>query len=194
MKLKATSLLVWVLLLSCVRHGDDWWQHQDRSIKMPAFDASTKVDLVVDGATLQALRLAADDFLPPSSKLRSCSSTQAAHDYEVSREGDIIFVRISENPARCGERYHALDGAVRYAISTDGRILRRVFDGEPDGVESEEAGSDHQSIELPLRPDGGTPILDSSVHWNWSLTPPWLLDGGVPGPDAGTDAGPSSPP
>lgn len=193
MRTKATSLLLWVVLLSCMRHGDDWWQHQDRSIKMPRFDASTRVDLVVDGATLQALRLAADDFLPPSTKPRPCSSTQTAHDYEVSREGDVIFVRISENPAHCGKQFGALDGAVRYAISMDGRILRRVFDGEPDGVEPDDGGMARERVILPVRPDGG-PILDSSVHWDWSLTPPWLVDGGVSGPDAGAAPGPASQP
>jgi hypothetical protein len=112
----------------------------------------------------------------------------------VSREGDIIFVRISENPERCGGKYHGLDGAVRYAISKDGRILRRVFDGEPDGVEPDDGGWPLESVILPVRPDGGGPILDSSVHWDWSLTPPWLVDGGVPGPDSGADAGPLASP
>jgi hypothetical protein len=180
MKRKLTALLLGIVVLSCVHSQDDWRQHQDRSIRMPRFDASTKVDLVVDGAMLQALRIAADDFLPPTTKPRACSDTQAAHDFEVRRDGDIIFVRISEVPERCGEKYQGLDGAVWYAISKDGRILRRIFDGEP------------ESVELPARPDGGAPRLDSRVHWDWSLTPPWLLDGGAPSP--APDAGISSPP
>jgi hypothetical protein len=180
MKLRVISVLLWMVLLSCRHPQDDWHQHQDRSIKMPRFDASTRVDQIVDGPTLQALRIAADDFLPPSTKPRPCSETQAAHDYEVSREGDIIFVRISENPERCGGKYHSLDGAVRYAISKDGRILRRVLDGEPADAETDDGGLPRGSVELLARPDGGAPILDSSVRWDWSLTPPWLLDGGVP--------------
>ncbi len=192
MKPKAAAVLFWMVLLSCVHQQDDWRQHQDKSIRMPRFDASTKADLTLDGVTLQAIRIAADDFLPLSTKARSCDETQAAHDYEVRREGDVIFVRIAENPERCGEKYHALDGAARYAVSTDGRILRRVLDGEPEEPEPGDAGLPHQSFELPVRPDGGSPALDMSVHWDWSLTPPGLLDGGGPGPVP--DAGNSSPP
>lgn len=190
MKSKAATLLFWMVLLSCVHQQDDWRQHQDKSIRMPRFDASTKADLTLDGVTLQALRIAADDFLPLSAQTRTCAETQAAHDYEVRREGDIIFVRIAENPARCGEKFHSLDGAVRYAISTDGRILRRVLDGEPEEPETDDAGSPLQSVELPARPDGGTPVLDMGVRWDESLMPPGLRDGGGPRPVP--DAGPSN--
>jgi hypothetical protein len=190
MRPHATSLLLWIGLLSCTHPRDDWRQHQDRSIKMPRFDASTKTEWVIDGVTLQALRIAADDFLPPSDQSRQCSDTQAAHDYEVIRDGDIIFIRIAENPERCGRKHPALDGAARYAISTDGRILRRVLDGEPEDEDRADAGVPQEYVELPARPDGGTPALDMSVIWDWSLTPPWLLDGGAPAPtaDGGTPA------
>ncbi|KFA91823.1 hypothetical protein [Archangium violaceum] len=48
------------------------------------------------------------------------------------RRGDIIFVYISEDPEYCGRKYPALDSGVKYAISTEGRILRRLLDGQPE--------------------------------------------------------------
>jgi hypothetical protein len=187
--LKPAALALGVALLSCVPRQDDWRLHQDRTIKVPRFDGSTKIDLVIDGPVLQALRIAADDFLPPGRPPRACGDTQAAYVYEVSRDRDLIFIQIAENPRYCGGRFYALDGAVRYAISMDGRILRRVSDGEPDGWEEADASPAHPSVELPLRPDGGGPILDMGVHWNRSLTPQWLTEGGAPDggvPDGGT--------
>ena len=53
----------------------------------------------------------------------------------VIRQGDILFVQISLDPALCADT--ALDGGVKYAIRTDGRILRRLFDGEPESLEPE---------------------------------------------------------
>ncbi|WP_224364879.1 hypothetical protein [Hyalangium versicolor] len=159
---------------------------------MPEFGSAAKVDVLMDGATLRALQVAAEDFFPPSDKPLPCAQTQAAHDFEVVHEGDIIFVRISENPRHCGEKYYGLDGAVRYAISKEGRILRRVFDGEPEGTDSPDAGLSRPSEELPVRPDGGGPILDMSVQWDETRTPFGRLDGGVVAPRL--DAGAASPP
>lgn len=82
----------------CVRAPPDWYDKQDRSIRMPPFDSTTKIDLVVDGAALQAIRVAADDFAPPSSERQACTYTQAAQLYKVSRSGDIIFVEVSQDP------------------------------------------------------------------------------------------------
>jgi hypothetical protein len=197
--MRPAVLILCAMFLSCVPRQDDWRRQQDRTLKVPRFDGTTKSALVIDGPVLQALRIAADDFLPPGRQPRGCEDTQAAYDYEVIREQDIIFVQIAENPRYCGGRFYALDGAVRYAISTDGRILRRVADGEPDGWEAADAGPATPSTELPVRPDDGGPILDMGVRWDRSLTPRWLthegaLDGG--GADGGTpelalDAGPS---
>lgn len=146
--------------LYCAPKPPDWYSHQDRSIKMPRFDATTKIDLVIDGATLQAVRVAADDFLPPSSQTRQCSDGQVAHRYEVSRQGDIIFVRISEDPAACGGQGYSLDGAGRYAIHKDGRILRRVLDGDGQGSEEPDDAGQPLDAGTPggaAMPDAGTP-------------------------------------
>jgi hypothetical protein len=79
----------------------------------------------MDGVTLQALMVAANDLLPPGGKGQSCRDRQEAHQYRVIRQGDIIFVQIDDDDAFCGLKYLSLDTSVRYAISTDGRILRR---------------------------------------------------------------------
>jgi hypothetical protein len=115
----------------------------DRSIVFPPFFEQTAVEVGAQGApyelegvVLQAIMIAANDFLPPGTKERPCWDRQEAHRYRVIRQGDVIFVRIDEDPAFCGGGYVPLDSGVKYAISTDGRILRRVVDGEPeDSVE-----------------------------------------------------------
>jgi hypothetical protein len=67
-----------------------------------------------------------------SDKERSCGNRQEAQRYRVIRQGNIIFVRIDEDTAFCGGGYLSLDSGAKYAISTDGRILRRLVDGEPE--------------------------------------------------------------
>ena len=125
-------LLAFLLVaLSCARDFPDWYYHQDRTIKMPRFDGTTKIDAVVDGPMLQAMKVVEDDFLPPPSRRNKCSRTPAALLYKITRRGDIIFVEVDENPKACGNQSFSFDGAARYAVSLDGRILRRMFDVEP---------------------------------------------------------------
>ncbi len=54
---------------------------------------------------------------------------EEAHLYRVIRRDALIFVRIDENPEYCGRKHGGLDSGAKYAISMDGRILRRVLDG-----------------------------------------------------------------
>jgi hypothetical protein len=151
----------------------------DRSIVFPQFFEQAAVEVGAQGApyelggvVLQAIMIAANDFLPPSAKERPREDRQEAHRYRVIRQGNVIFIRIDEDPAFCGGGYVPLDSGAKYAISTDGRILRRVVDGEP---------------EFPLEaatPDAGTPpvpgeLLDSSSLDAGPL--PGSLDGGRPG-------------
>lgn len=151
----------------------------DRSIVFPQFFEQTAVEVGAQGApyemegvVLQAIMIAANDFLPPSAKERPCWDRQEAHRYRVIRQGNVIFVRIDEDPASCGGGYVPLDSGAKYAISTDGRILRRVVDGEPEGP-----------LE-PATPDAGKPpapgeLLNSSALDAGPL--PGSLDGGLPG-------------
>ncbi|MCP3136976.1 hypothetical protein [Pyxidicoccus xibeiensis] len=129
----------------------------------------------LDGVTFQALRVAADDFLPVPSRSGACWERQAAHRYRVIREADIIFVRIDMDPAACDLKVLPLDSGVEYAISLDGRILRRRFDGEPQSAtEVPDAGASIDAGEPgPVSPVGATwgePAPDIPRAW---------LDGGV---------------
>jgi hypothetical protein len=151
----------------------------DRSIIFPQFFEQTAVEVGAQGApyelegiVLQAIMIAANDFLPPSAKERPCEDRQEAHRYRVIRQGNVVFVRIDEDPAFCGGGYVPLDSGAKYAISADGRILRRVVDGEPEFP--------HE----PAIPDAGMPpapeeLIDAS---SWDAgTLPESLDGGRPG-------------
>jgi hypothetical protein len=144
----------------------------DRSIVFPQFFEQSVVEVgargelyELDGVVLQAIMIAANDFLPPSTKERPCWDRQEAHRYRIIRRDPVIFVRIDEDSAACGGGYVSLDSGAKYAISTDGRILRRVVDGEPEGLLG------------PGTPDAGIPQSGE--------------DGGVSGLDAGPP--PSSP-
>jgi hypothetical protein len=100
---------------------------------------------LVDGEVLRALMIAANDYMPPGIINPPCWARQEALSYRFTRREDIIFVYIDENPAYCGRRFHAMDSGAKYAISKDGRILRRVIPGIDD---------DHEVWSLKI-PDGG---------------------------------------
>ncbi|RYZ41838.1 MAG: hypothetical protein EOO71_10410 [Myxococcaceae bacterium] len=133
---------------------------------------------VLEGALLQALMIATQDFLPPPSKDVPCQHRPEAQRYRVMRRDALFFIHISEDPTVCGKTYPSLDSGAWYAIGRDGRILRRVLDGMPEApVDSRtDAGV---SPGVPAEP-GVAPALDSS--WN-DPSRPWpeeLRDGGGP--------------
>jgi hypothetical protein len=137
----------------------------DPSIRFPRFFEHTPVKLgaqgelfELDGVLLQALMIAANHRFPHETQDQPCLRRREAHQYRVIRRGDIIFVRIDQDLEFCGLDYViSLDSGVTYAISTNGRILRRVFDGEP--VEWEPLSPAHPT---PMEPqDGGSVIGDS---------------------------------
>lgn len=88
----------------------------------------------LDGAVMRALMIATNDYLRPGDEGRPCWGSPQAHRYRVIRQGDIIFVDIEEDLEACGLQYLMLDSGVTYAISLDGRILRRVAGGSPEGM------------------------------------------------------------
>jgi hypothetical protein len=100
----------------------------DMRVKLPVFDSRLQVDARVDGYVLQAIRIAADDFLNPDPSNLPCQDQQVSREYQAKREGDIIFVRITFKPENCGMSYGLLDGGITYAISMEGRILRKSSD------------------------------------------------------------------
>ena len=187
---KASVVLFVIAWPCCVKAPPAWYAHQDRRVKMPDFHDPAP-DYVMDGAELQAIHVATDDFLGKAASTNDCSYSVLAHRYKVMRRGDVIFVRISTNPEACGGQGYALDGAGSYAISADGRILRRILDTEPDDVEGEDAGSPIDVIELPARPDGGMPVPEIGLNLNEEYLPRWFVDAGIR--DSAPDAGSSSP-
>lgn len=178
MKPKSISLILAVVLSGCL------WNpfssraplEEDRSIVFPQFFEEEAIEVgaggepyELDGEMLQALVIAANDFLPPGARNPPCSSRQEAQLYRVIRRGDIVFVYIHENHAYCGRAYPALDSGAKYAIR-DGRIVRRILDGQPTGLvepESPDAGDDGFTAEPGVSPtfealwnepsDGGVP-------------------------------------
>jgi hypothetical protein len=155
----------------------------------------------LDGASLQALITAVNDYFPAASPYEPCWSKLSAHRFEITRRGDIIFVEIYAPPFACDWKTGMLDSGARYAISLDGRILRRLAEGEPDGSPSPPPpeprdgglppGRDYSSmlgytfpelpaVALPSRRDAGAkPYLPPSSQ---------NLDGGSPDPGSAQDA------
>lgn len=180
-------LLAAIILSDCIRSSTTHPtpEEEDTSIIFPRFYDRFPVVVgeqglpyELDGVTLRAITIAANDFIPPTTKERPCWQRQEAHFYRVIRRGDIIFVDISWNSQYCKVGFGILDGGVRYAISTDGRILRRLFDGEPEGPfgpESPDAGEqEFKGTPVPLSSLGtiyGEPVPNA--------LPPGWWDGGV---------------
>jgi hypothetical protein len=150
----------------------------DPSIAFPQF--TDRVPVMVgaegavhelDGAMLRALMVATHDFLPPEAEDLPCARTREAQSYRVITQGDVFFISISENTAHCGHTFPALDSGARYAISREGKILRRRLDGQPEFPRESPTPDDATWIEAapgvaaPVEspgtsaPDGGTPPL-----------------------------------
>lgn len=167
-----------LLLVGCLRSTPtrDAWTN-DASIKFPQFfeqpvaEASAEGGAVeLSGTVLHALDAAAADFLGPQDANTSCVDRRESHRYRVIQRPGVIFVRIDEDPRACGLTVAALHSGAQYAVGSDGRILRRLRDGEPD-----------ESLEPT---DAGPGILVPTSEVGRSFEPP---DGSVPlpFPDAG---------
>jgi hypothetical protein len=200
MQTKLLSLAMILLLPCCIRQPAAAMApvEDDKTIVFPPFfdrDATSVGGnsgvYELDGEMLRALAIAANDLLPPSDKPRSCANKQEAHLYRVIRQANIIFVYVYQNPAYCGPEALMLDSGAKYAISTDGRILRRVLDGQVEGP-ADLTTSEDGGLGVPSRP-GVTPAYDAI--WNQPLQPKateaqdgglaWPVDGGPV--DAGHD-------
>ncbi len=174
-----------VILTSCVLQGTrSPVIENDNSIAFPQFFAhsaikvgSESVPYELDGVTLQAILIAANDFLPPGKKERTCWDRQEAYQYRVIRQGEIIFVDISEDIAFCGLKYVSVDSGAQYAISTDGRILRRLLGAEPEGPVNP-ALPDAGSEKVLTAPDGGADPMPPPLP---APASPQAPDGGAPG-------------
>jgi hypothetical protein len=183
MKLQKTLPLLAVTLVGCgylrsMFHGQPP-REDDTSIVFPQFFEHDAVEVgsreqpyELDGEMLRALVVATNDFRPSDDKDLPCPSRKDAQLYRVIRRENILFVYVYENPAFCGRKYAALDSGARYAISTDGRILWRLLDGQPE-----------RPFDEPTPGDGGgwfkdelgaSPTFDALSNSH---------------PDGGTDAG-----
>ncbi|MGZ3459950.1 MAG: Hsp70 family protein [Archangium sp.] len=173
----------------------------DKSVRFPRFFEQQAIKVgarsdpyELDGVTLRAIQLAANDFLPPGSESQPCEDRQEAQHYRVIRQGDVVFVYIYEDPKYCGFSSPALDSGAKYAISTDGRILRRVIDGQPE--EPFEPVNLDAGGWVPARP--GVPSgYDAIGNAPSRASPPEPPDGGTapsqpvspPASHVGTDGG-----
>jgi hypothetical protein len=168
--------------------------------------------LLIGGAMVQAIMVAAQDFIPPPSKNFPCWSKPGDFHYEVRRQGNIIFVKISADQYSCDRGYGALDFGARYAISADGRILRRLDAPEPDWAvpapeasEPEDGGTSRVYDIEELVPMISGPVDDppffTRPEWQEKHPVPWRkpgthlpLDGGTPDGGFLSDGGSSATP
>ncbi|MFL5350510.1 MAG: hypothetical protein ACJ8AT_37545 [Hyalangium sp.] len=169
----------------------------DRSIAFPQFFEHEAVAVGLpgqtydlDGEMLRALTIATNDFLPSGNANIPCRNRQEAQSYRAIRQGNVIFVYIYEKPSYCGSHYPAADSGVKYAISTDGRILRRVIDGQPMGSPAPTL-LDGGTTEFSGVP-GSSPTFDAIWNTPNPALPSAGQDGGFPPSNMKPPASPSS--
>lgn len=198
MKMHRVSLVLAASLLGC-GYLRGLFPHpvpveEDSSIVFPRFFEQRPVEVgarsepyEMDGEMLRALEIASNDYIPPDASNLPCPSRREAQFYRVIRQGSIIFVYIYENHAYCGRPYPVRHSGGKYAISQDGRILRRLIGdqperpverGSPDGGRgsSAEPGASSEFDAIWNSPrDGGTESLSSPSP----PAPPLAADGGA---------------
>lgn len=182
---RKVPLALLLLLAGCVRTPSRPPLEEDPTIRFPSFQESSVVKMdaekgpyEMDGVLLKAIMIAAQDFLPSSSSEQPCWLQPEAYRYRVIRQGEIIFVWIDEDLAKCGRNFPSLDSGAAYAVRTDGRILRRLLGSQT----GELLGLDTSAR------DGGvmgtsTEVGSATADVNWSGLAPLLPapDGGAPG-------------
>lgn len=145
---------------------------EDRTIVFPRFHERSAIRIgagegpyELDGVVLRAILIAARDFLPPAEKDQPCRNKLEAHRYRVIRQGDIVFVQIEDDDEFCGLKYLSLDTGAKYAIHSDGRILRRIIGAEPEDTEPGDGGT------LPTGSDGGSHDDTPDAHMDSGVAP-----------------------
>lgn len=141
MKHRDLILATALVLSGCIRKPEQFSTPagRDRSIVFPVSVGqglleveARKATYDLDGEVMRALMIAANDYLPPGIPNPPCWARHEALTYRFTRRDDIIFVYIGENFAYCGGKPIPMHSGAKYAISKDGRILRRVIDGVDD--------------------------------------------------------------
>lgn len=183
MKTKTLFLVLAVGFAACVRRPSPppVPREDDPSIALPNFHGQPVVEVgaegqayALDGAVLRALMIATNDYMPPGVEERPCWESPRAHRYRVIRQGDIIFIDIEEDLEACGLQYILLHSGVTYAISLDGRILRRVAGSSPEAMSI--PGLPNEDASPPVPPD---PPTDAGIPGS----------GPPPAPAPGSDGG-----
>ncbi len=155
-----------IALSSCVRQA---WPppapvEDNQSVRLPQLIGRPVIEIgsgtaayELEGVVLKAIMIAMNDYVHPEAEDPTCWGSPEAHRFRVTRKGDIIFVRVDEDPEACGLQYVIVDSGATYAISTDGRILRRFFDGGPNKLLDvwEHEGGVQEGGSPPIQQDGG---------------------------------------
>jgi len=189
MKKKGLLLAGAGIVLGCVRAA---WPppapvEDDQSIVFPRLLGTEAVEVgtgtvpsELEGVVLKAIMIALNDYVRPQGREPTCWGSPEAHRYRVLRRGDVIFVRVDEDLEACGLQYISVDSGATYAISTDGRILRRFFDGGPNKFLPVEEPEDGGQGNVPpvMEEDGGVSPANPAPP----EVPPSGLDGGSPNP------------
>ncbi|NOK14798.1 hypothetical protein [Corallococcus exercitus] len=149
MRARTLFIVSALMLCGCMKAHRPALVEAEPSLVFPSFFASTGETVgspgrayALDGSVLRALTLAVADFLPPATPSTPCWDRPESHRYSILREPGVIFIRIEEDPTACGRQVPALHSGARYAFSDDGRLLRRLMDGEPEQVPDEAPSQD----------------------------------------------------
>ena len=122
--------------------------------------ASQKNTYQLEGEVLRALMVATNDYFTPAAFNGPCWARPEAHTFRFTRQDNIVFVYIDENWDVCERTAFPIHSGAKYAISTDGRILRRVVGSEPDHEVWRLKLSDGGTVTVVVKP-GVTPDLRS---------------------------------
>jgi hypothetical protein len=167
-----------LVLSSCVRKPEQFRTPagHDRSIIFPVSVGSglvkveaQKATYDLDGEVLRALMIAGNDYIPPGLPNPPCWARLESLEYRFTRQDDIIFVYVSEDFERCGRKLRPMHHGAKYAISKEGRILRRVVDG---------VDEDDHIWNLKL-PDGGTVTVATESYASPDLEDLGKPDSGI---------------
>ncbi|RYZ37957.1 MAG: hypothetical protein EOO71_26035 [Myxococcaceae bacterium] len=133
MRLRPLLFVSGLMLCGCMKAHRPELVEQEPSLAFPSFDnANAARSYELDGSVLRALSIATTDFLPPPNPSTPCWDRPESHRYRILREQGVIFIRIEEDPSACGRQVPALHSGAKYAIHEDGRLLRRILEGEPE--------------------------------------------------------------
>ena len=130
-------------------------------MRCPNFYAAIPTRLGADGGIfefddllVQALQVATQDFFDD---LPVCAAGRPVTKYRVTRQGDIVFVKIEGAPEKCG---------ASYAIDATGKILHRHLGSGVLPADDDEHGPD--AGQPPSPPVLGAVDLDVPAPCPWS--------------------------